>query len=62
PKAFVLRIFRVLHTVQFSRFFVVVSSTAHLYYHKQLTLSTTFLFYFQSFSETRLRFRSYFLD
>ncbi|WP_455147112.1 hypothetical protein, partial [Clostridium sp.] len=51
-KAFVLRIFRVLHTVQFSRFFVVASSTAHLYYHKQLSLSTTFfiLFFAAKFS------------
>ncbi|WP_288545096.1 hypothetical protein, partial [uncultured Clostridium sp.] len=45
-KAFVLRIFRVLHTVQFSRFFVVASSTAHLYYHKHLSLSTTFFILF----------------
>ena len=39
-------VFRVLHTVQFSRFFVVVSLTAHLYYHKQLSLSTTFFILF----------------
>ena len=45
-KAFVLRIFRVLHTVQFSRFFVVVSATAHIFYHRHLCLSTTFLIYF----------------
>ena len=48
-KAFVLRIFRVLHTVQFSRFFVVVSATAHIFYHKYSCLSTTFLIYFLFF-------------
>ena len=48
-KAFVLRIFRVLHTVQFSRFFVVVSATAHIFYHKHSCLSTTFLIYFLFF-------------
>ena len=46
PKTIFIRIFRVLHTVQFSRFFVVVSLTAHLYYHKQLSLSTTFFILF----------------
>ncbi|RHO12133.1 hypothetical protein, partial [Clostridium sp. AM18-55] len=43
-----LRIFRVLHTVQFSRFFVV-SATAHIFYHKHSCLSTTFLIYFLFF-------------
>ena len=42
-----IRIFRVLHTVQFSRFFVVVSATAHLLYHSSLRLSTTFFNFFE---------------
>ena len=49
-----LRIFRVLHTVQFSRFFVVVSATACLLYHSFVRLSTTFLKFFSN----RFRFAS----
>ena len=45
PKAFVLRIFRVLHTVQFSRFFVVASAATFIVYQKFLLLSTLFYFF-----------------
>ena len=50
-KAIFIRIFRVLHTVQFSRFFVVVvSATACLLYHSCSFLSTTFFKSFLNFS------------
>ena len=48
PQAIFIRIFRVLHTVQFSRFFVVVSATARLCYHSCSFLSTTFLKFFSN--------------
>ena len=55
-----LRIFRVLHTVQFSRFFVVVLATARLLYHSSFCLSTAFfkffVFLFQDF-QTHLKRR-----
>ena len=46
-QTFYFRIFRVLHNLQLSRFFVVVSfSTARLFYHSCLSLSTTFFILF----------------
>ena len=51
--AIFIRIFRVLHTVQFSRFFVVVSATACLLYHTLDRLSTTFFIFFLNFFQSR---------
>ncbi|MCR1941786.1 hypothetical protein, partial [[Clostridium] symbiosum] len=42
-----LRIFKVLHTVQFSRFFVVASAATLIVYHLASRLSTTFFYFFQ---------------
>ena len=43
--AIFIRIFRVLHTVQFSRFFVVASAATFIVYQKFLLLSTLFYFF-----------------
>ena len=55
----ILKIFQGYFTVQLSRFFVVVSATACLYYHKHLLLSTTFFknlqFHIFAFSKRRRR-------
>ena len=57
-----LRIFKVLHTVQFSRFFVVercrlFSAATFISYHNCFCLSTTFFIFLISFFETTARFQ-----
>ena len=54
PKTIFIRIFRVLHTVQFSRNFVSLSlsfsAATRLFYHTVSGLSRTFLTFWRSFS------------